>query len=179
MTLKKTLIYVNVIFSLFCSAKSFGNTIHLGAYFYTNSCEYFSAQVGAFHVSYENKTLPPDARVFVRYGFGQTERTRGHSVWNLETEKELIKSDDNTWAGDFSQAIVGRGGPQYESLQFVLRIVGAREDHSFFSFWEKGNESTFGYFQSEEFPKSIPCANFYDLPVRDMPILKFEPVEKW
>lgn len=74
---------------------------------------YFSAVDGYFLVQFKDQELPWGSRVFLRFGFEQSQFVRGSLVpvssWNAEREIELASSAPFVWSGAVLEQVYARG----------------------------------------------------------------------
>ena len=121
------------------------------------TCGYWSYTGAEVGLSYRNQDLPWGTSVYLRYGWAGID---GYTPfdWADQREIEVSASAPYTWSTTVSRAILGRGGPRFHSINFVWRVV-LPNGHEFY---EKGNDSTWGFYDANFSQVSSQCSSTND-----------------
>ena len=138
------------------------------------TCQYFTTWSGKFAVTYSNHELPWGTKVELVYGFhGWTSSTGGeHKDWLSQRASVFPAIAPFTWKTEIDEAVATRSQNWFDQLQFVLK-VSLPDGHEFY---EKGNESTWGYYTADLLNQGGRGCLGDDVPLKTM---NFETVEHY
>jgi hypothetical protein len=121
----------------------------------THSCGYYSTQEVEVGLTYQNANLPWGVSVYLVYGWGGTQ-SGAPFTWDNTNTLLVSASAPYTWSTTVTSTIAARSSPKfYESITFVWKVVYA--DGS--EFWDKGNTSTWGYYDANFSQVQRPCTS--------------------
>lgn len=111
------------------------------------SCGYFSAWNGEFNLTYFNNALPWGTKVEAVYGFhGWTSESNGQTRdWIITRTSELKAVSPYTWAIRLAEPVAVRSERWFDQLQFAIKYTLPGGD----SFYDKGSNSSFGYYSAD------------------------------
>lgn len=128
-----------------------------------HSCGYYSSSEVEVGLSYRNYNLPWGTSVYLVYGWGGTSGGTPIS-WENTTTVQAPATAGYTWGTTVTSTIAARSSSKfYESINFVWKVV--LPDGS--EFYEKGNDSTWGYYDANFSQLPRPCvsdSNFIGTP---------------
>ena len=121
------------------------------------TCGYWSYSGAEVGLSYRNHDLPWGTSVYLIHGWAGTD---GYTPfdWANRQEIEVAASAPYTWSATVSRQIQGRGGPIFKSINFVWRVV-LPDGHEFY---EKGNASTWGFYDANFSQVPSQCSKTND-----------------
>lgn len=134
-----------LIFTVQVQAKHVGvNSVE-----YVYSCGYYSSSHSSLRVNYSNPNVPQAARVKLISGWGGYKALGGGAKeffsWRNRTERQMIGVESSSWAVEFSEQLHSRSSADFkDTLQFVFEI-NLPNGHTYY---DKGSETTWGYYQS-------------------------------
>lgn len=137
------------------SSSAFAAETYVQARAVLHSCGYYSTQEVEVGLSYVNTGLPWGTSVYLVYGWGGTE---GSNVfdWRNTTTVQAPATAGYTWGTTVTSQIAARSSPTFfEHIDFVWKVV--LPDGS--EFYEKGNNSTYGYYKSVFSQLERPCTS--------------------
>lgn len=106
---------------------------------------YYSNTTARFLITYRDLTLPENAQVFLRYGFGATQSDK-ILHWQFASEKLMAYQPEGAlYQIKMDQIMQARSGHMVlNALEFVLRVQLPNGE----SYFIKGSDSPMGYFRS-------------------------------
>lgn len=140
---------------MFVSATAFAAETTAQARAVLRSCGYYSSQEVEVGLSYKNTTLPWGTSVELLYGWGGYE---GSTVfdWRNSTSIAAPATAPYTWGVTVTSQIAARSSPTFfEHIDFVWKV--SLPDGSVF--YEKGNNSTYGYYKADFSQVQRPCTS--------------------
>lgn len=141
----------------FVSATAFAGETAVQARAVTYSCQYYSAQEVEVGLSYRNYDLPWGTSVYLVYGWGGTVSSGGVSTpiaWDNTTTVTAPATAAYTWGTTVRGQITYRSSPKYyKHIDFVWKVVLPNGSE----FYEKGNDSSFGYYAGDFSGIARPC----------------------
>ncbi|MFP2904639.1 hypothetical protein ACLESD_06190 [Pyxidicoccus sp. 3LFB2] len=147
----------------------------------TYSCMYYSAQEAEVELSYVNTGLPWGTSVTLIYGWGGSVSPGGGAPpylvdWENTTATDAPATAPYTWGTTVKGQTASRGSPSksYNRLDFVWEVH--LPDGSVF--YEKGNNSTWGYYLADVSSVPKPCTSTggFNTELQPVPVTS---VEKW
>ena len=156
MSLKTLILSLSLLAPVFASPANAGE---ITASTYVHHCcpGYYSATYADLKFHYTSTDLPWGTTVLIKYGFKSRYGSDAHIVseWKDQISVQALASAPFTWdASVKDKFIYGRGGEQESHVQFVVQIV--LPDGSVI--YDKGSNSTWGFWEGYLFPGSAPDA---------------------
>jgi hypothetical protein len=121
-----------------------------------NTCGYFSTSQAEITFSYRNNDLPWGTSVYLIYGWGGTSGTTPFDWSPQPTTVEAPATAPYHWGTTVVGVIRARSSmPQYTNINYVWKVV-LPDGHTFY---EKGNDSIYGYYAADFSQVPMPCTN--------------------
>ncbi|AKQ64700.1 hypothetical protein A176_001612 [Myxococcus hansupus] len=114
-----------------------------------NTCGYFSTSQAEIRLTYRNDDLPWGTSVFLIYGWGGSTFDWAPSPQTVEVPAVAPYH----WGTTVTGVIRSRSSTQYTHLNYVWKVV-LPDGHEFY---EKGNDSTYGYYAADFSQVPMPC----------------------
>lgn len=142
---------------MFVSSTAFAAQTTAQARAVLRSCGYYSTQEVEVGLSYQNTTLPWGTSVELHYGWGGYESSPTNPFdWRDSTSVAVPATAPYTWGVTVTKQIAARSSPVFfEHIDFVWKV--SLPDGSVF--YEKGNNSTWGYYKADFSQVARPCTS--------------------
>ncbi len=162
------------------SATAFAGGTTARARAVTYSCGYYSSQEAEVELRYVNTNLPWGTSVTLIYGWGGYYSAPNGTPpnlfdWENTASKDAPATAPYTWGATVKSQIAARSSPKfYERLDFVWEVH--LPDGSVF--YEKGNDSAWGYYVADfsDVPNSCTSTGDYNTDFSAVPVTS---VVKW
>ncbi|MBL7671156.1 MAG: hypothetical protein JNM39_11795 [Bdellovibrionaceae bacterium] len=113
-----------------------------GRAYSATKCEYFSASLADFNITYSHPTLPWGTEIFVRYGFHDDFRKMS---WQNQGEVQARPTAPYTWMAELNKIVVdSRGYFSLSHIQFAIMIRLPDGE----VYWDNGGKSNLGYYEA-------------------------------
>jgi hypothetical protein len=157
-----------ILISLLYISSIHAHDVTVKGSFYTHSCGYFSSKGVKLSIELQDHAVESLAQVKAIVGFKEVNKMTNESPdrWAHKRVVDLRKVGEHQWQASFEQITTTRSSLiMYPQLNFVFEIKKPNGS----IYWLKGNNSSWGYYQSEVFaPYFYTCLNAGD----DLPLLK-------
>lgn len=121
-----------------------------------NSCGYFNNAQVEVTLSYRNLDLPWGTSVYLIYGWGGSSSPGTSFDWQPQpTTVEAPATAPYYWGTKVTTIFRARSSTQYSNINYVWKVVLPDGN----VFYEKGNDSTYGYYAADFSAIPVPCVN--------------------